>query len=52
MPGNLIVGLIVAAIIFAAAYSVYRNRKQGKCCGCDSSCPSFGKCHKDNSAGD
>lgn len=44
MSGNFIVAAIVALIIFFAAYSVYKNRRQGKCCGCDSSCPHAGSC--------
>ena len=46
MAGNIIAGTIVAAIIIAAAYSVYKNRKQGKCCGCDCNCPNQDKCKK------
>ncbi|MCL1988536.1 MAG: FeoB-associated Cys-rich membrane protein [Firmicutes bacterium] len=30
--GTLIVGLIVAIIIFLAAREVYKNRKKGSCC--------------------
>ena len=52
MLGNLVVGLIVAAIIIAASYSVYKSRKQGKCCGCDGNCPSFSKCRKADSSGE
>lgn len=44
MFGNIIVGFAVALMIFGAAYSVYKNRKRGRCCGCDSSCPHSGSC--------
>ena len=44
MLGNIIVGFAVALMISGAAYSVYKNRKRGRCCGCDSSCPHSGSC--------
>ena len=46
MWGNLIAGSIVVALISLAVFSIYKNRKQGKCCGCDSSCPHSSECKK------
>lgn len=46
MWGNLIAGSIVLTLVSVAVFSIYKNRKQGKCCGCDNSCPHSGKCRK------
>lgn len=43
MWGNLIAGSIVLTLVSVAVFSIYKNRKQGKCCGCDNSC-----CNKNN----
>lgn len=44
MWGNLIAGSIVLALVSLAVFNIYKNRKQGKCCGCDSSCPDSKTC--------
>ena len=46
MWGNIIAGSIVLILVSIAVFSIYKNRKQGKCCGCDSTCPHSGKCKK------
>ena len=46
MWGNLIAGSIVLILVSLAIFSIYKNRKQGKCCGCDSSCPHSSGCRK------
>lgn len=45
--GTLIVGIIVAGIIFLAARKLYTDKKKGKSsCGCNCSCcPNNGACH-------
>ena len=45
---NLIIGIILAAILFSSAYYVYKAKKSGaKCIGCPSgkSCSSCCGCH-------
>lgn len=46
--GNIIVGGIVLAIIGAAAYSLYRDKKAGKgCSGCSGGCQGHGAASQD-----
>ncbi|MDR3076205.1 MAG: FeoB-associated Cys-rich membrane protein [Synergistaceae bacterium] len=35
--GTLVTGIIVFGIAGIAAWRIYKNRKKGKCCGCDGS---------------
>ena len=48
MWGNIIAGTLVLLAVSFAILSIYKNRKQGKCCGCSSDCPNSEKCRKNN----
>ncbi|MCL2017039.1 MAG: FeoB-associated Cys-rich membrane protein [Defluviitaleaceae bacterium] len=45
--GTLIVGLIVAFVMFLAARNIYQRRKSGSCGGCDG-CNSCDGCNIEN----
>lgn len=45
---TIIIGLIVASILFLDARQIYKNKKAGKslCSGKCSGCPNCGACHE------
>ena len=46
MWGNLIAGGVVLMMVSLAIFSIYKNRKHGKCCGC----PHASECRKKQQA--
>ena len=46
--GTIVVGVVLAAIVFLAVRSIVKEKKKGQCsCGCNcSSCAMSGTCHK------